>query len=651
MIGLNRFPDKQAFQRYQSRLQVAWEQYMSGETRTPDLSVVPFRIAESWKRSQGYGLDPFHYQSYIKMKKLDIKSREKQLLTNEATGYWFGDLAKKHAFNVSIFDAQGNKVALLSEKDHSPSFANEMILGTNAAALALLENRSGCVLAQEHYSRFFHQRFCMAAPFHSTNQNVVGTICISTLDFEIIHSLSEMAEQFAGICTLIFNLAHQASNDDDETFRAILANLANLSAPILYVDDHEKMQSLSQHAQKLLARYKKSDGTHSDLEEGQLRLYLNGGSGKVDGSRADGQKGVSVVKPIRQIAEQPSLKESRPECSMEFSDIVGNAPQLVRCIRFAKQAALTDFAIVLNGESGAGKDIFAQAIHNASPRREGPFVALNCGAIASELVESELFGYEEGAFTGADRQGKIGLLEKASGGTLFLDEVESMPLAVQSKLLRVLSSGNLSRVGNTAEIPVDFRVISASKIDLREAAEQGKFREDLFYRISVVSLKVPPLRDRKEDIPQLVWNFLNRAWGGSIQVSQEAMAVLCAYDWPGNVRELENVLIHACVFSQKGVITLESLPEEFRSAGRFTNILHFLQERCLLTDQGTARISQIETELIRAALEKNNFVLKQTAQMLNIDRKTLCRKIKQDSQLTQLVNDGLDQEILSRTNR
>lgn len=637
MIGLERFPDKQSFQRYQNRLQTAWEQFMSGESMTPDLSVLSFRIAESWKRSHSYGLDPFHYQSYIKMQKLNIKSREKQLLmANEVAGYWYGDLSKKYAFNVSIFDSLGNDVALLPEKDYSLSFANEMILGTNAAALALLENRSGCVLAQEHYSRFFHQRFCVAAPFHSTDQNVVGTICLSTLDFEIIHSLSEIAEQFAEICTLLFNLSHQVPNDD-ESFRAVLANISNLSAPILHMDDWEKIQSLSQHAQKLTTYYKECSSTGSAPEKEPLRLHLNENS-KFDTSMAHWQKDASAQKSIRQITEQPSLKQVRPECSMEFSDIVGTAPQLVKCIRFAKQAAVTDFAIVLNGESGTGKDILAQAIHNASPRRNGPFVALNCGAIASDLVESELFGYEKGAFTGANSRGKIGLMERASGGTLFLDEIESMPLSIQAKLLRVLSSGNLSRVGATMEIPVDLRIISASKVDLRKASEQGNFREDLFFRISVVSLQIPPLRDRKEDIPQLVQNYLSRIGRCSTQVSQNAMAALCAFNWPGNVRELENVLIHACIFSQKGTISIESLPDELQCAGQITNILHFLKEHRLLTDQGTASISQIEVELIQNALEKSNFLLKQTAQMLNIDRKTLCRKIKQNPQLVKLVN-------------
>ena len=414
--------------------------------------------------------------------------------------------------------------------------------------------------------------------------------------------------------------------------RAVLASLANMSAPLLYVDAQDKLQALSRRARELLAGCRDDKGSAGR----QLRLCLNEDQGHGPQPQTGGRKvSRTDVSPERLLPEM-----ARPECSMEFSDIIGSTPQIMRSIRFAKQAALTDFAIVLNGESGSGKDVFAQAIHNTSPRRKGPFVALNCGAIAADLVESELFGYEEGAFTGADRSGKIGMLEKASGGTLFLDEVESMPLAVQSKLLRVLSGGSLHRVGSTAEIPVDLRVISASKVDLRKAAERGEFREDLFYRISVVSLPIPPLRDRKEDVPLLARNFLDRIGRRSTAVSPEAMAALCAYNWPGNVRELENVLLHACVFSAKGVITMDSLPEELQSIGRVANLRRFLREQGLLTEDGAAPMARIEAELIRSALEQNHFILLHTARMLHIDRKTLCRKIRQNPWLKELADKG-----------
>lgn len=623
MIGLDRFPDKQSFQRYQSRLQPVWEQFMSGEIISPDISVVPFRIAESWKRSRSYGLDPFHYQSYVKMKKLNIKTREKQIMANPIVGYWLGALSKKYAFNVSLFDAQGNNLVYMSDEGVDLAFANEMILGTNATALSLLENRPGCVLAQEHYSLFFRQRLCVAAPFHDPEENVAGAVCISTESFDVIHALARLVEKIARLCTLIFALAHQSNGDEEESYRAILDNLANLSSSILYVDDQEKVESLSQRAQKLLSH------RGSPASQGEGRIYLS--------EDRIFSPPIPAEQEFRAVGEHPVLEHTRPECSAEFSDIVGSAPRLVKCIRFAKQAALTDFPVVLNGESGSGKELFAQAIHNASPRWKGPFVALNCGAIAANLVESELFGYEEGSFTGADRRGKLGLLERASGGTLFLDEVESLPQTVQSKLLRALSGGQLTRVGNTAEFPVDLRVISASKVDLRKAAEQGSFRGDFFYRISAVSLHIPPLRERREDIPQLIRHILNR-WGwGNIQVAPEVVDALRNYDWPGNVRELENVLQYACVFSEHGRITLDSLPAELQDAGCFRYLASFLNEHQLVTQAGPASMNEIETALIRAALTESRGILKRAAQTLRIDRKTLSAKIKRTPDLARLA--------------
>ena len=264
-------------------------------------------------------------------------------------------------------------------------------------------------------------------------------------------------------------------------------------------------------------------------------------------------------------------------------------------------------------------------------------MAINCGAIAPSLVESELFGYEEGSFTGASQEGKVGLLEQASGGTLFLDEVESMPLEVQSKLLRVLSNGKLTRVGSTTEIPVDLRVISASKIDLRNAAKAKKFRGDLFYRISTVSLSIPPLRERKDDIPQLIQNFLNN-WGmQNFRLAPEVLRVLCHYHWPGNIRELENVLIHACVFSEQGYITLSALPERMRAMWQFQHLSDFLSEYRLVTTERLASMNEIETALIRSALSENNYVIARTAQALHIGRNTLRTRIRQDPELAALT--------------
>lgn len=623
MTELDRFPDKQTFLRYQDRLKIAWQQYMSGDSALPDRSVVPFRVAESWKRSKGYGLDPFHYQTYVKMKNLSVKSREQLLLTDKMANYWLGNAAKRYEFDLSIFDAQGNNVALESKGSLGISFANEMVLGTNATALALLEDRPGYILAEEHFSRFFHQRFCAAAPFHSPERDVVGAICISALEFDTIRALGSVAEQFARMCTLVFSLAHQTPGDGNEELRVILEHLANLYAPMQCIDGPEETLPIGQQIQRLQAMFRKSTPVPPIPAEGAQPRQEDAGGPRAEPGSGHGWNTFFSQRPERQ-------------CDTEFSDIIGDTPQLLKCIRFAKQAALTDFPIVLNGETGSGKEIFAQAIHNASARRNEPFIAVNCGAITPSLVESELFGYEEGAFTDAVRQGRSGLLEQSSGGTLFLDEVESMPLEMQARLLRVLSNGTLTRVGSTAEVPVDLRIISASKVDLRKAAEQGRFREDLFYRISSVSLDIPPLRERKEDIPQLCRHFLRSYGGHAVQITPDAMQRLCAYNWPGNVRELENVLTHACIFSREGLITPDCLPEELGHSGVIASITRFLTARQLLTPDYTATIAELEAALIQSALEENQFVLKRAAQALHIDRKTLQAKIKRYPELAAL---------------
>ena len=614
MIGLDRFPDKQSFLRYQPRLQREWERFMSGVATVPNPAVVPFRIAESWKRSRSYGLDPLHYQSFIKMKKLDLRTRERKITTDLVAAYWMDSLGERYAFNLSIFDDQGNNISLLPGGTGDMGFASEMILGTNATALALLENRAGCVLAQEHYSCFFHQRFCLSAPFHDVRGNVVGAVCVSTQDFEIVHPLADLVEQIAQICTLIFALAHRDASEEDTTYEAILSGLAETIMPLGSLDAGRTLTDMKQAVLDRMTRGgKRQGGVRYEFSEDRLLIGQTPG----EGPRTSGQ--------------------ARPECRNEFMDIVGSAPELLRCIYFAKQAALTDYPVVLNGESGVGKEVFAQAIHNASARRQGPFVGLNCGAIAASLVESELFGYEAGSFTGADRKGRAGLLEQASGGTLFLDEVESMPLAVQSKLLRVLSSGRLTRMGSTAEIPVDLRVISASKVDLRRAAREGRFREDLFYRISTVSLNIPPLRERREDILPLTQSILNR-WGRTdLRLEPEVAAVLQGYRWPGNVRELENVLIHACVFAQGDRITLDSLPEDLRGAGQMDGMTDFLREEGLVVPGHTATLEEIETALIKKTLREHGYVLSCAAQALHVDRKTLRLKIERSPELTVLM--------------
>lgn len=246
-----------------------------------------------------------------------------------------------------------------------------------------------------------------------------------------------------------------------------------------------------------------------------------------------------------------------------FADIVGESPAIRAVVRRAQKMAAGPGTVLILGESGTGKELLAQAIHNASPRRNFPFLAVNCAALPESLLESELFGYEEGAFTGARRGGKPGFFEEAHRGTIFLDEIGDMPPQLQARLLRVLQQKEVVRIGGTRVIPVDVRVIAASNRDLRQLVAQGLFRSDLYYRLNVLPLYVPPLRERKEDIASLVEYFL-RAHKSALKITREIMDAFLRYDWPGNIRELENC-IEYLVNVVEGDPSVTDLPEPIKA--------------------------------------------------------------------------------------
>lgn len=260
---------------------------------------------------------------------------------------------------------------------------------------------------------------------------------------------------------------------------------------------------------------------------------------------------VSEIKRLTEELDRAQTLLRTVEAKYTFSDIIGRSPAMVLAIDQAQRAASTPATVLLRGESGTGKELFAHAIHNESARSHHSFVRVNCAALSENLLESEMFGYEEGAFTGAKRGGKKGLFELASGGTLFLDEVGEMTLATQVKLLRALQEQEIVRVGGSAPVKVDVRVIAATHINLEQAVSTGKFREDLYYRLNVVPIVIPPLRYRKEDIEALALHIVHRhnmLYGRNVgKISKSALESLTAYNWPGNVRELENAIGRAMI--------------------------------------------------------------------------------------------------------
>ncbi|MDZ7263313.1 MAG: sigma-54 dependent transcriptional regulator [candidate division KSB1 bacterium] len=332
-----------------------------------------------------------------------------------------------------------------------------------------------------------------------------------------------------------------------------------------------------------------------------------------------------VLEHKQLVSENRLLREQLAE-RFKFDQIISISEAMEVAINIAGRAAPSKATVLITGESGTGKELIARAIHQASPRRNAPFVAVNCAALAENLLESELFGHEKGAFTGADRQRK-GRFELAEKGTLFIDEVGEMPLTTQVKLLRVLQEQTFERVGGTESIKVDIRIVAATNRNLEEMIQAGRFRDDLYYRLNVVRIHIPPLRQRKSDIPLLIDYFLKKYASENKKdisgLSREAMDQLMKYDYPGNVRELENIIEQAVVLSRSPIITVQDLPLTVRSS----------RSEAPSRDpfgQGTfiERVEAFERALIDQAMEEAQGVQVKAAKILGITERHLRYKLQ-----------------------
>ncbi len=318
----------------------------------------------------------------------------------------------------------------------------------------------------------------------------------------------------------------------------------------------------------------------------------------------------------RRVAEGPA---AAPTKKVARGSIVGSSPAMIELFKTVAQVAPTTASVLVVGESGSGKELVARAIHEKSPRATKGFVAVNCGALTESVLETELFGHEKGSFTGATAA-RRGLFEEADGGTLFLDEIGEISAKMQVQLLRVLETGEIRRVGSESAIKVDVRIVAATHRDLRAEVAAGRFREDLFFRLDVVVLTVPPLRDRKTDVPALVEHFtseLSERTGKPLRVADDAMATLKAYDYPGNVRELRHLLERAALLSQGGVITGEDLPPEAHATPQ--------QRAAASLDTDWPTLAILDRRYIDRVLSRTSGNKTRAAEILGIDRRTLNR--------------------------
>jgi transcriptional regulator, propionate catabolism operon regulatory protein len=357
-----------------------------------------------------------------------------------------------------------------------------------------------------------------------------------------------------------------------------------------------------------------------------------------DSIRQAFESALDIARPlISEETREPTRRTRRSAPRHALEDLVGASAQVIELREQIRRAAASPSTVLIEGETGSGKELVAQALHGLSPRRRGAFVAINCGAVPESLLEGELFGHEEGAFTGARRGGRAGLIETASGGSLFLDEIGEMPLPLQTRLLRVLEEREVLRVGASSPIPVDLRVIAASHVDLRAAVREGRFRADLFYRLDVLRLHLPPLRERAEDLPALITALQDglRRRGlahRELHFDDRALALLRGYHWPGNVRELRNLLerLQAQLPAERGEVdarSLQRLAPELLDRSSLVRSNGMPRDALIETSPAAARPS---AEQLAALLSRHRGSRSAAAAELGVSRSTLWRWLRRD---------------------
>lgn len=452
--------------------------------------------------------------------------------------------------------------------------------------------------------------------------------------------------------------------DDEKPTREVMAKILSASYECLLAPDAElALKSLAENPEiaLLITDYKMPGKNGIELiktakeNNPSLSCILVTAFGEIELAVAAMKDGADdfLTKPITDIAqmelrvakalEKYALSKKVEELQREIDvrkgidTFTGDSPAMERIYKLIRQSAKANASVLIEGPSGTGKELVAKALHDLSPRASGPFIAVECAALSPTLIESELFGHERGAFTGAEKL-KIGKFEAASGGTLFLDEITEIDLATQVKLLRVLESRTLQRVGGNDDIKVDFRLVAATNRDLAKYVSEGKFREDLYYRLNVIDIKLPALKDRPGDIALLVSRFIKEfAKKNDIKISginSDAMKALENYSWPGNVRQLRNVIERMVVLADGDRLTMADIPDEITNVEATTPIVATIApiptaSNAAPTEKNANSLADAEKNAILNALEKSGYNKTKAAERLGISRRTLHRKLKE----------------------
>lgn len=633
--------------------QTAWNKLAT--LKQVDNTLVRYEIAQSWKRCLAFDLNPHCCANHAFIHDTTEKREENKLLLKTASTHiqrLYEALPRK-GFIIMLLGADGFILSMSGDssmRNYAESllvcpgvYDVENIHGTTAPAISLLTRRPAQVLLSEHFFQSYHDWCCSSAPVLDRHGNVLGVLNVANRDIKG-HTINVLSTVQMATASIESELRYAALYREHKQTSAYLKTvIASSSEALVFFDKEDKLAHVTKNAQTLLG----GDATAcvGSCAEAvipdfpSIKQGLGRGKQWADivlrqsrSSRApveirlalvsDGNAGepYGIIGTLRKkTGAQPDTGKYHADLRYDFKDFIYCGKKAASIVFQAQKAASANHTLLIEGESGTGKEILAQSVHKAGSRRSGPFIAVNCAALPKDLVQSELFGYESGSFTGASKTGKAGKLELAHGGTLFLDEIGDMPLDAQANLLRVLQEKKSARIGGARPKHLDVRVIAATNKNLLAESDSGRFRRDLYYRLAVLHIRIPPLRERPEDVWVLAEHFAKKYTEpsfdrtGTIRLSPQIKSALQQYSWPGNVRELENIIVSLINKTPCAAIQKSDLPHRLRCSAPST--------------AGVENLQTVERDAIQSALIQCGGNISATAELLGISRATMYNKL------------------------
>lgn len=681
-----------------------WQQYIVGEQELPSaLHTLRPEILDSWKRSVAYGVNPvIPVHTSLPPEQLEqLLTLNKNLIhTTHAHMASFFPYIKGTNFAMALANADGYILDLITDEGGIRSQAektglrigcrrSENVTGTSGIAMCLALDQPCEVYGNEHYLERNQNYTCCAAPIHDQHGALLGCLSlIGPCNITSAHSLGMITAAADGIeKEFSLRISAQRLSSANRNLSLMLNSLSNAvlmidrSGKIIQYNEkatdifHPRKNLIDLSLYELLDSHKLTDSilntTKSIYNQEASITYKKGNNQailiNVSCREPDAQNLILTIDKRQNIYRLVN-SISHFSAKYTFDTIIGDSLSMKQVKKLGELAAKNDSNLLILGECGTGKDLLAQAVHNASSRANGPFLPINCAALPKNLIESELFGYEGGAFTGAQKNGAPGKFELAEGGTIFLDEIGDMPLELQTTLLRVLQNKEIIRVGGKKPIPINVRVIAATNANLEESVQNKQFRSDLYYRLNVLSITIPPLRYRKEDISPLIDHFTKSHTSGELDLNfftPEDRQLMISYNWPGNVRELENMVERVICSSADGTISssqilklflhADSAPQNqpiiYTNSHPAANYHHTSESRMFQERPVTETVDEPvrnivpanaptepassqslsparECALIIQALRKEHGHIPSVSEQLGIPRRTLYRKIK-----------------------